>query len=91
MQPELDIVVYAAAAATALESTARARSIFDNAAAQGLHLALADFPADLVAAYAPDMTMDADSVTCLRSVLMKPEHEDWIERITTLLVASAES
>jgi glutamate/tyrosine decarboxylase-like PLP-dependent enzyme len=89
MHPELDIVVYAARADDALGSSARARAVFENAARNELHLALADFPASLVAPYVPGMTMNADSVTCLRSVLMKPEHEDWIERITALLEASA--
>jgi glutamate/tyrosine decarboxylase-like PLP-dependent enzyme len=89
MAPELDIVVYAARADDALESSSRARDVFKRAAQRDLHLALADFPSSLVAAYAPDMTMNADTVTCLRSVLMKPEHEDWIDRITALLEASA--
>ena len=90
MHPELDIVVYAVSADDAVESSARARAVFENAAKRDLHLALADFPSSLVAVYAPDMAMNAESVTCLRSVLMKPEHEDWIERITALLEASAE-
>jgi glutamate/tyrosine decarboxylase-like PLP-dependent enzyme len=89
MPPELDIVVYAARAHDALASSARAREVFERAAKRDLHLALADFPSSLVAAYAPDMMMNADTVTCLRSVLMKPEHEDWIDRITALLEASA--
>ena len=89
MAPELDIVVYAARADDALESSSRARDVFKRAAQRDLHLALADFPSSLVAAYATDMTMNADTVTCLRSVLMKPEHEDWIDRITALLEASA--
>jgi hypothetical protein len=33
--------------------------------------------------------VDTESVACLRSVLMKPEHEEWVERITALLEASA--
>ena len=90
MHPELDIVVYAVSADDAVESSARARAVFENAAKRDLHLALADFPSSLVAVYAPDMAMNAENVTCLRSVLMKPEHEDWIERITALLEASAE-
>jgi glutamate/tyrosine decarboxylase-like PLP-dependent enzyme len=89
MPPELDIVVYAARADDALESSARAREVFERAAQRDLHLALADFPSSLVAVYAPDMTMNSETVTCLRSVLMKPEHEDWIDRITALLEASA--
>jgi len=89
MQPELDIVVYAARADDARAASARARTVFEDAASRNLHLALADFPSALVAAYAPDMAMNTDTVTCLRSVLMKPEHEDWVDRITALLEASA--
>jgi tyrosine decarboxylase/aspartate 1-decarboxylase len=31
------------------------------------------------------MKRDRDTMTCLRSVLMKPEHFDWVERIWYLL------
>ena len=89
MQPELDIVVYAARAADTKQSSARARAVFDKAADNDLHLALADFPSDLVAAYVPDMEVNSETVTCLRSVLMKPEQEDWVAEITTRLERSA--
>jgi glutamate/tyrosine decarboxylase-like PLP-dependent enzyme len=88
MQPELDIVVYAARAADTKQSSARARAVFDKAADNDLHLALADFPSDLVAAYVPDMAVNSETVTCLRSVLMKPEHEDWVAEITARLERS---
>ncbi|MBT8081385.1 MAG: aminotransferase class V-fold PLP-dependent enzyme [Gammaproteobacteria bacterium] len=88
-EPELDIVVYAAHASTASESSDRARAIFDEAARRELHLALIELPVEFVRRYAPDMQADAEVVTCLRSVLMKPEHEDWVERITAVLEASA--
>jgi len=29
--------------------------------------------------------VDSATVTCLRSVLMKPEHADWVDRIWDLL------
>ena len=31
------------------------------------------------------MKEDRTSLTCLRSVLMKPEHRDWIDRIWNIL------
>jgi hypothetical protein len=34
------------------------------------------------------MRRDREMLTCLRSVLMKPEHLDWLERIWELLAAS---
>jgi hypothetical protein len=37
----------------------------------------------------PALEADADVVTCLRTVLMKPEHEDWVDRITATLEAIA--
>ena len=89
MRPELDIVVYAVNAADSTASSRRAREIFEEAARRELHLALVELPTDIVRDYAPDIESNSDTMTCLRSVLMKPEHEDWIERLTELLEASA--
>ena len=90
MQPELDIVVYAVNAETTSETSRRAREVFEAAAERELHLALMELPIEIFAAYAPDVEVDTESVACLRSVLMKPEHEEWVERITALLEASAQ-
>ena len=90
MPPELDIVVYAVNAETTSAASKRAREVFDAAAERELHLALMEVPVEIFAAYAPDVIVDTDSVACLRSVLMKPEHEEWVERLTALLEASAE-
>jgi glutamate/tyrosine decarboxylase-like PLP-dependent enzyme len=89
MRPELDIVVYAVNAATTSESSVKARQVFVEAAKRELHLALIELPVDVVSRYAPEIDADSETVTCLRSVLMKPEHENWLERITALLEASA--
>jgi glutamate/tyrosine decarboxylase-like PLP-dependent enzyme len=89
MQPELDIVVYAVSASTTSESARRARTVFEEAAKRDLHLALIELPTDFMKIYAPEIAVDTDSVTCLRSVLMKPEQEDWIDRLIVLLEASA--
>ena len=90
MRPELDIVVYAVNAPTTTKASQRAREVFDAAADRELHLALMELPTDMVASYAPEIAVDSETITCLRSVLMKPEHEDWVERITALLEASAQ-
>ena len=90
MQPELDIVVYAVNAATTSVASQRAREVFDEAAKRDLHLALIELPVELFTDYAPEILIDTDTVTCLRSVLMKPEHEEWMERLTALLEASAQ-
>ncbi|HYA97433.1 MAG TPA: aminotransferase class I/II-fold pyridoxal phosphate-dependent enzyme [Methylomirabilota bacterium] len=89
-EPELDIVVFAPAAATASEASALSRRIFSAAAGRDLHLALAELPAEFFAARAPAMRPDALTLTCLRSVLMKPEHLDWLPRIWSLLSAAAD-
>ena len=85
MEPQLDIIVFGAAAGEAQSSSARAREVFARAAAEDLHLALIDLPAAMVAHYRPEMQMDAPTVTCLRSCLMKPEHEAAIDDIGSIL------
>jgi len=85
MTPELDIVVYAVKAPTTTKSSERARRLFENAFNQGLHLALMELPMSLAGHWLQDIDTDSETITCLRSVLMKPEHEQWTERIISLL------
>ncbi len=85
MQPELDIVCYSLVAPSASASSAKARQVFELAASKELHLAMIELPAELVATYQPDLQQDAETVTCLRSVLMKPEHRDWLPQIMAIL------
>jgi len=87
--PELDIVVYAARAATATASSARARKIFETAAARDLHLALIELPTGFVRNFSAGLRADADTVTCLRSTFMKAEHRDWVPRIAAILEGCA--
>jgi tyrosine decarboxylase / aspartate 1-decarboxylase len=79
--PELDIVAWTPRAPRASDCSAAARRIFAEAARRHLHLALADLPADLFALSAAGIDPDADTITCLRSVLMKPDHQPWLDRI----------
>jgi tyrosine decarboxylase / aspartate 1-decarboxylase len=97
-RPELDILVWAVNAPTVEESSRLAQQVFDRAAGQNLHLALVQLP---VAFFRPgDTSSDSNQpiwpstagnakVTCLRSVLMKPEHLAWIEEIWKRLDRSA--
>lgn len=89
LAPDLDIVVYAVNAANTTQASIAAQTVFDNAAKLGLHLAVIDVPSSLVATTLPDMVRNNDQVTCLRSVMMKPEHEFWIDEIVALLEESA--
>lgn len=83
--PELDIIVFAPRAGSVRDSSTLTRQIFDAAARRNLHLAVAELPVAFFGANLGGMKEDRTSLTCLRSVLMKPEHKDWIERIWAIL------
>ncbi len=87
--PELDIVVWAPVAKSVTVSSGLARAIFYEAAKHNLHLALSELPADFLDLNSVGMKRDAETITCLRSVLMKPEHEKWIPVIWKILDRSA--
>ena len=89
--PELDIVVWAPRVASAREASEISRRVFEEAARANLHLALADLPVELYAAAAPSMARDRATLTSLRSVLMKPEHDDWIDRIWEIVDRAADA
>ena len=79
--PELDIVTWTVRAPSVEESSRRAQEVFDRAAQDGLHLALAHLPARFFAGAEWADGGGSATVTCLRSVLMKPEHLAWVEEI----------
>jgi glutamate/tyrosine decarboxylase-like PLP-dependent enzyme len=86
-RPELDVVVWALRGATADEASEMAQKVFDACAVRGLHLALVQLPEKwfVGAGGAKDKK---GMVTCLRSVLMKPEHEAWVGKIWERLSAA---
>jgi tyrosine decarboxylase/aspartate 1-decarboxylase len=81
--PELDILVWAPRAASVTEASNLSKRIFAEAASRQLHLALVSLPLDLVDG--GSMQRDRDTLICLRSVLMKPEHREWADRIWQIL------
>jgi tyrosine decarboxylase / aspartate 1-decarboxylase len=83
--PELDIVVFAPRAGSVSESSERSRKVFEAAARRNLHLAVAELPVEFFQANLDAMKRDRNSLTCLRSVLMKPEHKEWIGQIWQIL------
>jgi tyrosine decarboxylase / aspartate 1-decarboxylase len=88
-EPELDIVVGATRDPGRREAGDQAQAVFDACAKRDLHLALVQLPrfwfgGDERSAIA------SDTVSCLRSVLMKPEHEAWLDRIWERLSAAAD-
>jgi glutamate/tyrosine decarboxylase-like PLP-dependent enzyme len=83
--PELDILVWLPAAASASRASALSRAVFHQAARRELHLALVSLPAERAAQWRPELAMDQEQVVCLRSCLLKPEHLDWLEEIHSRL------
>jgi len=80
-RPELDIVVWLPRAKSARAASELSRRVFEESARRGLHLAVAQLPVEFFELEAAGVARDADTVACLRSVLMKPEHRVWIDEI----------
>jgi len=89
--PELDIVIFVPTAASASEASVLSRRIFEAAAQRDLHLAVAELPIRFWGENLGSMKRDRETLTCLRSVLMKPEHLDWIDRIWEKLSLSTQA
>jgi len=81
--PELDILVWAPRAKRVSDASVLSKRIFDEAARRQLHLALVTLPVHLIDVQ--EMQRDRDTIICLRSVLMKPEHRAWTDKIWTIL------
>src|SRR5204863_10034062 len=84
--PELDILVWAPRARRISDASLLSQRIFDAAAQRQLHLALVTLPVHLLDVQ--EMQRDRDTIICLRSVLMKPEHQAWADKIWTILDAA---
>jgi tyrosine decarboxylase / aspartate 1-decarboxylase len=81
--PELDILVWAPRAPSVTEASSLSKQIFAEAASRQLHLALVSLPLHLLDV--GPMQRDRETTICLRSVLMKPEHREWADRIWRIL------
>jgi glutamate/tyrosine decarboxylase-like PLP-dependent enzyme len=93
--PELDIVVWKLKAENPEQSSDLAQKVFAACATRDLHLALVQLPLkwfepEAVSEPYTHAAKGAELVTCLRSVLMKPEHEAWLDRIWERLTASSD-
>jgi glutamate/tyrosine decarboxylase-like PLP-dependent enzyme len=93
--PELDIVVWKLDAETPRRASELAQETFAACAKRDLHLALVELPLRWFRppggpeSAAPETGMAENGlVTCLRSVLMKPEHEAWLDAIWERLTAA---
>jgi len=90
-EPELDIVVWAPAADGLKRVSERSRALFAEAAKRNLHLAMSRIPARRLGTLWPGVERDQESVVCLRSVLMKSEHRDWVDAIWKILSDSVDT
>ena len=84
--PELDIVIWAPKAKRVSEISALSARQFEEAEKRGLYLALATLPVKFFEDDLEGVEIDRETVTCLRSCLMKPEHLDWVDRIYEMIV-----
>ena len=82
--PELDIIIWAPQGESASEISRRSKALFEAAAANKLHLAVASFPKAMFED-SWEITWDEDQVSCLRSCLMKAEHLAWVGQIWQIL------
>jgi len=82
-------VIFVPRAKRVSEASTLSRRIFEAAAKRNLHLAVAELPTGFWAGNRGSMQRDRETMTCLRSVLMKPEHLEWIPRIWDELSAAA--
>jgi len=94
-RPELDIVVWKMRAADPEAASELAQSTFIACSTRDLHLALVQLP---LRWFDPAASSEKSSganegkaglVRCLRSVLMKPEHEQWLDAIWERLMAAS--
>lgn len=85
MEPDLDIVIWAIKAESCTKISELSQKMFALAAEKNLHLALFKFQTSSLDESWGDVTFDSDSVTCMRSCLMKPEHEQWMDQIWMLI------
>jgi glutamate/tyrosine decarboxylase-like PLP-dependent enzyme len=86
--PELDVLIFAVKAESVSAASALSRQVFDAAAKRELHLALLELPVSLWPQVGKTMERDRDTMICLRSALMKPEHMEWVDEIWGRLQAA---
>ena len=86
-KPELDIVGYfSSQVKTTSEISFKSKEVFDaGMKEQTFYLSLYKIPADDFKRLHPEYEVDSETVTILRSVFMKPEHESSVEDLINLI------
>ena len=83
--PDLDIVVWTVAVNDDERTSSLAREVQAECARRGLHLSLTEIARDRLAAPERLPMPESGRVVCLRAVLMKAEHLDWVDRMYGIL------
>lgn len=88
VKPETDIVAWGIKGKKVSEMSAAAQSFFKTAEENHLYLSLYKYPTDKL--NEEDFEIDAEYLICLRSSLMKPEHDEWLDEIWDRMLKSAD-
>jgi len=83
--PDLDIVIWASKAKTTSEISRLSQLTFERAEQKSLYLATFSYPSALIKKVFPEVEVDTEYTTCMRSCLMKPEHQGWLETIWNII------
>ena len=86
VKPETDIVAWAMDGDQTSEMSQAAQDLFKKAEENNLYLSLYKYPTSKFGKV--DFEIDTEYLTCLRSSLMKPEHEAWMDEIWQRLIKS---
>jgi len=86
LKPETDIVAWGISGDTTSEMSNKAKDFFNKAEQQHLYLSLYKYPAEKLEN--TNFKIDSKYLTCLRSCLMKPQHEGWMDEIWERLIVS---
>ena len=79
VEPETDIVVWALDGKSTTQMSESAQKLFRKAEENHLYLSLYKYPTSKIEN--AHFEIDSEHLVCLRSSLMKPEHEDWLDEI----------
>jgi tyrosine decarboxylase/aspartate 1-decarboxylase len=85
LEPDLDIVIWANKAGSTSEISKISQAVFDESEKQNLYLATFNYPSAMIKKAYPDVIVDSEYTVCMRSCLMKADHEAWLESIWAII------
>ncbi|MDX1443961.1 MAG: aminotransferase class I/II-fold pyridoxal phosphate-dependent enzyme [Gammaproteobacteria bacterium] len=88
LPPQLDILAFSVRQPDVVNAGVLNQKMFQAAAEQDLHIAVARLPRELMAPWSGGMEWNEDTIAVLRTCLMKPEHADWLPELQSRLEAT---